>query len=98
MSKRKNVNDWRKAWRNSIAKTQKIEEEITQRLIDLCIQHPDVPIGSKADAGQTIIKAKSIGSPIYIRGLDTSGKLLYIEIIEKYLVEQHPHQQGELFN
>ena len=96
--KRKTVKDWRKAWRDSIAKTQKIEADIKVRLEDLCREHPDIVVGTKADADRTPIKAKSVADLTYIQGLDTSATLAFIEIIEKALADQHPHKQMKLYD
>jgi len=98
MAKRKTVTDWRKAWRDSIAKTQKIEADIKVRFKDLCTAHPDIIVGTAADAERTPIKAKSIADLTYIEGLDTSATLAFIEVIEKALADQHPPQQQDLFN
>ena len=97
MANRKSVKDWRKAWRDSIAKTQKIENDITVRLKDLCKAYPDIIVAVNADADRTPIKAKSISDLTYIEGMDTSTRLAFIEIIEKALTDQHPHQQQDLF-
>jgi len=97
MAKRKTVKDWRKAWRDSVAKTQKIEKDITLRLKDLCTAHPDIIVGVQANSERTPIKAKTISDLTYIEGMDTSARLAFIEIIEKALADAHPHQQQELF-
>lgn len=94
--KRKTVKDWRKAWGDSILKTQKIENDIKVRLQDLCKANPDVIVGTKADAERTPIKAKSIADLTYIEGMDTSARLAFIGIIEKALADQHPHQQQDI--
>ena len=97
MEKRKTVKEWRKAWRDSIAKTQKIENEIKERLKDLCTAHPEIIVGTKADADRTPIKAKSIGNLTYIEGMETSTRLAFIEMIEKALADAHPHKQLNLY-
>ena len=96
--KRKTVKDWRKAWRDSIAKTQKIEADIKVRLEDLCREHPDIVVGTKADADRTPIKAKEIANLTYEDGMITSTRLAFIEIIEKALADQHPHKQMKLYD
>ena len=93
---RKTVKDWSKAWRDSIAKTQKIEAEIEVRLKDLCTAHPEIIVGTKADTDRTPIKAKSIADLTYDDGMITSTRLAFIEIIEKALADAHPHQQQDL--
>jgi hypothetical protein len=96
--KRKTVADWRKAWRDSIAKTQKIEDDIKVRLKDLCTAHPEIVVATKADADRTPIKAKSIANPTYIEIMETSTRLAFIEIIERGLADAHPHQQLKLYD
>ena len=96
--KRKTVKDWRKAWRDSIAKTQKIEADIKVRLEDLCTAHPEIIVGTKADADRTPIKAKEIANLTYEDGMITSTRLAFIEIIEKALADQHPHKQMKLYD
>ena len=94
--KRKSVKDWRRAWRDSIAKTQKIEADIKTRLQYLCKAHPDIVVGR--DTKHRPIKAKSIADLKRIEGMDTSATLAFIEIIEKALADAHPHKQQNLFN
>jgi len=96
MTKRKSVQDYRKAWRDSIAKKQKIETDIKARLKDICTTHPEIIVGTKADEHRTPIKAKSIADLTYIEGMDTSTALAFIEIIEKELADAHPHQQTKI--
>lgn len=98
MAKRKTVKNWRKAWRDSIAKTQKIEADIKARLKDLCTAHPEIVVGTKPDADRTPIKAKDIADLTYDDGMITSTRLAFIGIIEKALADQHPHKQQNLFN
>jgi len=97
MENRKTVKEWRKAWRDSIAKTQKIENEIKLRLKDLCTTHPEIVVGTKADADRTPIKAKEVMNLTKIDGMQTSTRLAFIEMIEKALADAHPHKQGDLF-
>jgi len=98
MEKRKTVKDWRKAWRNSVAKTQKIEADIKVRLRDLCTAHPDIIVGTAANSERTPIKAKAIADLNHIQGMDTSAVLAYIEIIEKALADAHPHKQLTMYD
>ena len=97
MEKRKTVKEWRKAWRDSIAKTQKIENEIKLRLKELCTAHPDIVVGTQANAERTPITTKSIIDLSPVEGMDTSTTLAFIEIIEKELADAHPHQQLNLY-
>jgi len=96
MEDRKTVKEWRRDWQSAVTRLQRVEARIKDRLKDLCIAHPEVPVATKPDMERTIIKAKSIGGD-YVNGLTTPETLAYIEIIEKWLADQHPHQQQKLF-
>ena len=95
-TKRKTVKDWRKSWGDATARVIKVENDIKQRLLDLTTANPSVPVASKADSERTVIKASSLSTG-YVEGLTTPERLMYIEIIEKWLADQHPHQQQKLF-
>jgi hypothetical protein len=95
-TKRKTVKDWRKSYADATARLIKVENDIKQRLLDLTIANPSIPVASRADSERTIIKASSL-SRGYVEDLTTPERLMYIEIIEKYLADQHPHQQQTLF-
>ena len=96
-AKRKSVKDWRRSYADATAKVIKVENQIKERLNELVIANPEVPVATKANSERTVIKANSL-SHGYVDGLTTPERLMYIEIIEKYLADQHPHQQLELFN
>lgn len=97
MTNRKSGKDWRKAYNDAKAKVIKIENQITDRLVELCKANPDVIVGIQADSEHTEIKAKSIQDITYIETMTTEVRLIYIEIIEKALADAHPYQQGNLF-
>lgn len=94
--KRKTVKDWRKSYADATAKVIRVENQIKERLLDLCIANPQVPVATRPDVERTVIKASSL-SRGYVEGLTTPERLMYIEIIEKYLADQHPHQQLKAF-
>jgi hypothetical protein len=97
MTKRNSAKDWRRAYGTAKAKVTRIETQITERLVELCKANPEIPVATKANLERTVIKAKSIKDLNYIQGMNTEARLAYIEIIEKYLADQHPHQQQKLF-
>jgi uncharacterized protein YdaT len=96
-TKRKTAKDWRKAYHDAELKLKKTENDIKQRLKDLIKAHPDAVIGMKANTERTEIKASSLDSEYYLNGMSINSTIQYIEIIEQYLADQHPHQQQALF-
>jgi len=94
MTNRKSAKQWREAHQNAEAKLNRVENQITMRLLELMKLHPDVPVGYKPVINEKLIlTAKEID----VIELRISMQLRYIEIIEKYLADQHPHQQQNLF-
>lgn len=77
-------------------KVRALEVRIDARLKELIQAHPDAVIGTSTDNVQ--LKAKALDSEYYLSNIGTDGALMYIEKIEKYLADQHPYQQLELFN
>lgn len=94
MSERKSAQDYKHDLESLLSKTEKLRQVIGERLLGLCKQYPDAPVQT---LGDTIIKAKSIGSDRYISGVDVDKQIVMIGRIEKWLDEQHP-QQLNLFN
>jgi hypothetical protein len=77
-------------------KVRALESRIRARLKKLIQAHPDAVIGITSDNVQ--LKARGLDNPYYLDNMDIDGTLMYIEKIEKYLADQHPHQQQKLFN
>ena len=92
--KRNSAKDWRKAHSDANAKVTRIETQITTRLLELVVAHPEAPVETEFDGVK--IKAKSLDTT-FINHIDIKTRLNFIEKIEKYLADQHPHQQQELF-
>ena len=95
--KRLTAQDLRKKHDDLTEKTRALEARIKARLKDLIQAHPDAIIGYKADGERTPLKAKGLDSEYYLNGMSVNSTLQYIDIIEKYLADQHPHQQQKLF-
>jgi hypothetical protein len=68
-----------------------LEKRIIARAIELTKQNPDVDI--QLSCFVNIHKVKELEIDNYIR---IEYALKIIEIIEKYLAEQHPHKQTEI--
>jgi hypothetical protein len=83
---RKTAKDYRKDYADLLIKTKGLEAKVKARAEELCNANPTLPIGSGAVARE-IDKFK----------LNTFGYICVIEHIEKYLADQHPHQQQKLF-
>jgi hypothetical protein len=92
----KTAHDYMTEYTDLKASIAVLESKISRRLIDLCKQHPDVPVARKADIGGTIIMAKTVGNPNYINSLAITDRISYIHIIEKWLEEQNPVKQMEI--
>lgn len=97
MADRKSAKDWRNALQNAENKLQKIKNQISLRLQELSIVHPDVVISYQANIEKTPILANQVQDPNIFIKLNTLTELMFIETIEKALADAHPHQQGDLF-
>jgi hypothetical protein len=85
--------DYRKEYKELISKQDALNAKIKARLLELCQQHPNAIISTMGD---TDIKAKSIASVNYIRGIEPVACIMCIEKIEDWLSAQSPVQQGKL--
>ena len=86
MAKRLTAQDYTDKYADLLQKTVAMQARIKARAEELCKLHPTVPIGRGA-VGREIDKMNY-------------SVLEYIEVIryiEKYLADQHPHQQQSLF-
>ena len=94
MSKRPTARDYKEDMQDLLNKTEKLRQVVITRLYTLCASHPEVPI---VQQGDTEIKAKSLigsnRSKDYIKGLEFDVQIQHIATIEKWLADQHPHQQ-----
>lgn len=91
--KRKLAKDWRTSYENAQIKLTKIENQIKERLVELCRLHPKALI-HKPKLRAEPITAKDIHEDI--DDYKTHDYLIFIDIIEKWLAAQHPHQQSEI--
>ena len=86
---RKSCSEYKKEYLDLLVRTEGLKTRIANRLVTLCNEHPDAEVGM---VECTVIKAKGLNS-IYLLGLNVEAQLLYIDKIEKWLKEQHPHKQ-----
>jgi len=71
-----------------------VKIKIANRLQVLANEHPQAPVQMMGD---TIIKAKTIANIRDINVIETQNQIKMISSIEKWLADQHPHQQLELY-
>ena len=99
MATRKTAQDLRKEHEDLQLKTLALEARIKNRLKELIIAHPDAIVGySVSNDGNVPLKAKGLNSDYYLNNMSISSTLQYIEIIERYLADQHPHKQLNLYD
>ena len=75
-------NDYRKELEDLHTQEKALRNRIVKRANDLIKKYPDVPIGKYT--------LKDYGT---FEGYGVSDALYIIEVVEKYLVDQHPHKQ-----
>jgi hypothetical protein len=92
--KRKTAQDWKNEYKDAKSKVTRVETRITARLLELVLAHPDAPVALESN---TVIKAKSLDNT-FISHIDSLKRLEFIEKIETWLAEQHPHKQLNLYN
>ena len=93
MEDRKLAKDWRKAHGNAKAKVTRVETQIAERALELIVAHPDADVVLTVENEKSSFKANEM-SHVFISHVTTETRLEVIESIEKYLADNHPHQQG----
>lgn len=96
MENRKSAKDWRKTHTNAENKLQKIKNQISLRLQELSIAHPDVVISHKSNIEETPILSNELQNPDFFLHVNTATELKFIEMIEKHIADQHPHKQQDI--
>jgi hypothetical protein len=83
----------------------KLDMVVVTRLYTLCASHPQAPIQVLLDDnapqfGTVEIKVKSLipanKGKGFIKDLPYEVRIQYIETIEKYVADQHPHKQLDI--
>lgn len=99
MTTRKSGKQLREVYRDAVIKVEKIEKQILARLQQLINIHPDAVVGFKPDGNMTPMQAHEIndcfdGGDEYTEpDLNAKVALKYIENIEKWVSDNHPHRQ-----
>jgi hypothetical protein len=90
----KTAKDYRKDYDDLTVKFTSLANHVTERLVWLANQHPDAVIKEYRD---TKLKAgNTLTYRAYIDRMPLEEKIEYIRIIEKWLEDQNPVQQGTI--
>ena len=99
MKDRPNAREYNNQMNDLLNKVEKLKQVVATRLYTLACMHPEAPIDGITN---DIIKAKSLigsnRSKEYIKMMRFDTQIKFIGIIEKWLADKHPFQQGKLFN
>ncbi len=89
-----NAQDYKREMETLLNKIEKLQQLVVTRLYFLSANHPEAPITTITD---DIIKAKSLlgsnRSKEYIKSLPFETQIKFIEAIEKWVADKHPHVQ-----
>jgi hypothetical protein len=96
METRPNAQQYAEKMQNLLDNTEKLKQVVVTRLYTLCANHPEAII-AQLGQGDTNVKAKSLlgsnRSKDYIKSLPFETQIKFIETIEKWIADQHPHVQ-----
>jgi hypothetical protein len=97
MRKNPNAQDYKRKMDDLLNETEKLKQIVITRLYTLACLHPEAPISTNS---VDVFKAKSLigsnRSKEYIKSLEFEKQIEYIQTIEKYVEDQHPHKQLEI--
>ncbi len=85
---RKSADDYAKDHKELTDKTIALENRISERLLFLCQQYPDIPVVVTCPTAKSFYKAKSLGNKFYIETLPVKTRIDFIRIIEENLAER----------
>ena len=93
-AKRMTGKDYKKELQELNRQIKSLEVKVNARLYELTTKYPDVDLPTSRAGG---LKCSNMVAHIWIIQETTiEAKIEYIETIEKYLAEQHPHKQTEI--
>jgi hypothetical protein len=96
-----NAQDYKREMQNLLNKIEKLQQLVVTRLYFLSANHPEAII-AQLGQGDTNIKAMSLipqnRSKEYIKSLGFDSQIIYIEAIEKWIADKHPHKQLGLYD
>jgi hypothetical protein len=91
-----NAQDYKREMETLLNKIEKLQQLVVTRLYFLSANHPEAII-AQIGQGDTNVKAKSLlgsnRSKDYIKSLSFETQIKFIETIEKWLADKHPHVQ-----
>jgi ABC-type Zn uptake system ZnuABC Zn-binding protein ZnuA len=87
---KKTGKDYRKELSDLDGKRRSLNAKVNARLLELVTKYPDVELPTSRAGG---LKANEIAHPWIIDELKLDYAIQYIETIEKYLADLHPHKQ-----
>lgn len=93
--KNKTANDYLKKYKSLQEDLNKLEQDVKNDLLNMCIQHPDAPVAETHDG--ITIKARGIGKP-YIDRVPFDVHIAFMMEIEKHLQKDLPVQLEIPFN
>ncbi len=88
MKIRKSADDYAKDYKDLNKELLALENRISERLLFLCKQNPDVPVVITCPTAKNFYKAKSLGNKFYIETLPVKTRIDFIRIIEENLAER----------
>jgi hypothetical protein len=89
-TKRKTGKDYKAELQDLEAKKRSLETKVNERLHVLATEYPTVDLPTSRAGG---LKCANISHPWIILEINMVTKIQYIETIEKYIADQHPHKQ-----
>ena len=93
--KRKTGKDLRKEYRGLLDKTKALQARIVDRSKELVKQYPDVVFMKGGFPTDRTITVSEFQNSYRV---SPQNALSMIETIEKYIADQHPHQQMKLYD
>lgn len=92
-TKRMTGKDYKKELQELNRQTKSLQVKVNARLYELTTKYPDVDLPTSRAGG---LKCSNITHIWIIEETTLSTKIEYIQAIEKYLTDQHPHKQTEI--
>jgi hypothetical protein len=92
-TKRMTGKDYRKLLVDLNNKRRDLNLATGQRLLELANKYPNVDLPTSRAGG---LKCKNIANKWLIDDLNVEAIIEYIEAIEKYLADTHPHKQTKI--
>lgn len=92
-TKRMTGKDYKKELSDLDTKTRSLEGKVNARLLELTTAYPNIDLPCSRAGG---LKCHNISHPWIIEETRLDAKIRYIETIEKFLADKHPHKQTKI--